>query len=85
METVNHKIIKPKIGLLNLAEELDNVSQACRIMGYSRDTFYRYKHPIHDLIQLWRRLLAKIAHKFAEILARLYDKLENQHNSIKVG
>jgi hypothetical protein len=22
METVNHKIIKPKIGLLNLAEEL---------------------------------------------------------------
>ena len=44
METVNHKIIKPKIGLLNLAEELGNVSQACKIMGYSRDTFYRYKH-----------------------------------------
>lgn len=37
------KIIKHKAGLLNLAEELGNVSQACRIMGLSRDTFYRYK------------------------------------------
>ena len=36
-------IIKHKIGLLNLAEELGNVSQACRIMGLSRDTFYRYR------------------------------------------
>jgi len=37
------KIIKHKAGLLNLTEELGNVSQACRIMGLSRDTFYRYK------------------------------------------
>ena len=37
------KIIKHKVGLLNLAEELGNVSQACRIMGLSRDIFYRYK------------------------------------------
>jgi transposase len=44
IETSNHKIIKNKIGLLNLAEELGNVSRACRVMGYSRDTFYRYKH-----------------------------------------
>ena len=36
-------IIKHKVGLLNLAEELGNVSQACRVMGLSRDTFYRYK------------------------------------------
>jgi transposase InsO family protein len=43
IETFNHKIIKNKIGLLNLAEELGNVSRACRVMGYSRDTFYRYK------------------------------------------
>ncbi len=43
IETSNHKIIKNKIGLLNLAEELGNVSRACRVMGYSRDTFYRYK------------------------------------------
>jgi len=43
IETFNHKIIKNKIGLLKLAEELGNVSRACRVMGYSRDTFYRYK------------------------------------------
>ena len=37
------KIIKHKIGLLHLAEELGNVSHACKVMGYSRDTFYRYQ------------------------------------------
>lgn len=37
------KIIKPRVGLLQLAEHLGNVSQACKVMGYSRDTFYRYK------------------------------------------
>ncbi len=35
--------IKHKTGLLNLAEELSNVSKACKIMGVSRDTFYRYR------------------------------------------
>ena len=37
------KLIKNKLGLLNLAEELGNVSRACKYLGYSRDTFYRYK------------------------------------------
>jgi transposase InsO family protein len=41
-------IIKHKVGLLNLAEELGNVSQACRIMGLSRDTFYRYKTAVEE-------------------------------------
>lgn len=36
-------VIKHKAGLLNLAEELSNVSLACKIMGVSRDTFYRYR------------------------------------------
>ncbi|WP_392562344.1 IS481 family transposase [Orbus sturtevantii] len=39
----NNQIIKHKVGLLNLAEELQNVSKACKVMGVSRDTFYRYK------------------------------------------
>ena len=39
----NNPIIKHKAGLLNLAEELDNVSKACKVMGFSRDTFYRYQ------------------------------------------
>jgi ACT domain-containing protein len=37
------KLIKNKLGLLKLSEELGNVSQACKVMGYSRDTFYRYR------------------------------------------
>lgn len=37
------KVIKNKVGLLNLAKELGNVSQACKVLGYSRDSFYRYK------------------------------------------
>jgi transposase InsO family protein len=37
------KIIKPKLGLLKLAEMLGNVTDACKTMGYSRDSFYRFK------------------------------------------
>ena len=44
----NERIIKHKVGLLNLAEELGNVSQACKVMGLSRDTFYRYKSAVED-------------------------------------
>jgi len=39
----NQKVIKNKLGLLKFAETLGNVSQACRAMGYSRDSFYRFK------------------------------------------
>ena len=44
----NERIIKHKVGLLNLAEELGNVSKACRIMGLSRDTFYRYQNAVEQ-------------------------------------
>lgn len=37
------KVIKAKVGLLELAKQLGNVSQACKVMGYSRDSFYRFK------------------------------------------
>ena len=37
------KLIKSKVGLLSLAEQLGNVSQACKLFGYSRDSFYRFK------------------------------------------
>jgi hypothetical protein len=37
------KIIKNKLGVLKLAEMLGSVSQACKTMGYSRDSFYRFK------------------------------------------
>ncbi|WP_143305730.1 IS481 family transposase [Chitinophaga vietnamensis] len=39
----NDKLIKTKLGLLKLAEKLGNVSEACKVMGYSRDSFYRIK------------------------------------------
>ena len=43
MTTQQEEVLKPKLGLLEWARQLGNVSQACQIMGYSRDTFYRYK------------------------------------------
>ena len=41
--TTEQKIIKTKVGILDLAKQLGNVSQACKIMGYSRDSVYRFK------------------------------------------
>ena len=41
--TNEQKIIKNKVGLLKLSQTLGSVSQACKVMGYSRDSFYRFK------------------------------------------
>lgn len=48
MLNTNEKIIKHKVGLLNLAEALGNVSKACKVMGVSRDTFYRYQAAVEE-------------------------------------
>jgi hypothetical protein len=39
------KLIKSRLGLLKLPEHLNNVTKACKLMGSSRDSFYRIKHP----------------------------------------
>jgi hypothetical protein len=44
----NNPIIKHKACLINLAEELGNVSKVCKVMGVSRDTFYRYQELVDD-------------------------------------
>ena len=41
--TQEQKVIKAKVGLLELAKQLGSVCQACKVMGYSRDSFYRFK------------------------------------------
>ena len=48
MLNTTNPIIKHKAGLLNLAQELNNVSKACKIMGVSRDTFYRYQELVNE-------------------------------------
>ena len=44
----SERIIKHKVGLLNLGEELSNVEKACQLTGVSRDTSYRYKGAVDD-------------------------------------
>ena len=44
----SERIIRHKLGLLNLAEELGNVSRACRVMGPSWDTFFRYQKAVEE-------------------------------------
>ena len=66
----NNPIIKHKAGLLNLAEELGNVSKACKVMGVSRDTFYRYQElvetgDIDSLINKSRRM-PNITNKYVD-------------------
>ena len=41
---LSSKVIKPKLGLLELAKQLGSVKQACEVMGYSRDSYYRFKN-----------------------------------------
>ena len=48
MLDTNNKLIKNKVGLLNLAQELGNISRACKLMGFSRETFYRYQEAVSD-------------------------------------
>jgi hypothetical protein len=52
----NDRIVKHKVSLLNLADELEPISKACKIMGVSRDTFYRYQEAVDALFEKSRRV-----------------------------
>jgi hypothetical protein len=57
--TQEQKIIRAKVGMLELAKQLGSVSQACKVMGYSRDSFYRFsstRRAASSLAEMTRRM-----------------------------
>ncbi len=55
--TTNEKVARRKLSLLELAKELNNVSKACKLIGYSRQQFYEIRRNYQT--DLWRRGLAR--------------------------
>lgn len=88
----NDRIIKHKVGLLNLADELGNVAKACKMMGVSRDTFYRYKDAVEDggvdaLLERSRRVpnLKNRIDPQVEIAVVQYATDEPAHGQVRVS
>ena len=69
------KLIKNKLGLLKLAEVLSNVSHACKYLGYSWDTFYRYRELLETSGEL---ALPEISIRKPIIKNRIVQEIENR-------
>jgi hypothetical protein len=59
MTMTQRKVIKAKVGLLELAKQLGSVTQAYRVMGYSRDSFYRFEISTRRVV-IWRWLRSPV-------------------------
>lgn len=73
MYQCNERSIKNKVGLLNLAEELGHISKACKVMGSSRATFYRYQRAVDEegmatLLEKSRRQQPKVKNRVDEAI-----------------
>jgi len=75
MTSIAEKIIKPKLGVLELAKELGNVSQACKVIGYLRDSFYRFKRLYENG---GSEALHELSHKKPNVKNRVPDYIEEE-------
>ena len=71
--TKDEKIIRTKVGLLELVRQLGNVSQACEVMGYSRDSFYRFEELYESGGEM---ALMDLSKQVPNVKSRLGDEIE---------
>jgi transposase InsO family protein len=90
--TTNDKLIKNKLGLIELAKHLGNVSDACKVMGYSRDTFYRWKDAYQEggeeALQELTRRKANRKNRIPEIIEKAvldYSEKYPAHGQVRVS